>query len=55
MDVGQTFCVPDLSGTRGQNGEKMLCFNINVVGNLFRGRILVRDVTLCVQENETRA
>lgn len=37
MDVGQTFCVPDLSGTRGQNAEKMLCFYKNVVGNLFWG------------------
>lgn len=50
VDVGQTFCVPDLSGTRGQNAEKMLFFCKNGVGNLYGGRILVCDVTLCVQE-----
>lgn len=54
MDVGQTFCVPDLSGTRGQNAEKILFFCKNVVGNLYGGRILVCDVTLCVQEKRNQ-
>lgn len=35
MDVGQTFCIPDLSGTTGQNAEKLLFFYKKLVGNLY--------------------